>query len=151
MAASRDLGIKLCQTPYFLLLDAHMRFYNSDWADRIIEELCINERQLICCQGRILYKNEETGKIEESTNNSITFGAYSPFQKGAIWPDITWNYKERHPDERTERIPIVLGAAYAASKNIGNAFTGWKGCTTMVQMNNISALKCGLKVGNALY
>ena len=37
VAASRDKGIELCQTPYFLLLDAHMRFYNQTWLNRIIE------------------------------------------------------------------------------------------------------------------
>ena len=39
VGASRDLGVKLCQTPYFILLDAHMRFYEKIWAGRIIEEL----------------------------------------------------------------------------------------------------------------
>lgn len=147
VAASRDLGIKLCQTPYFLLLDAHMRFYNNDWADRIIEELCINERQLICCQGRILYKNEETGEIEESINNSTTFGAYSPFQKGVVWPDITWNYKERHPDERTEGIPIVLGAAYAASKKYWQRLHGLEGLHNYGADEQYISLKVWLEGG----
>ena len=31
VAASRDLGVRLCRTPYFLLLDAHMRFYDATW------------------------------------------------------------------------------------------------------------------------
>ena len=31
IAACRDLGVSLIQTPYFLFLDAHMRFYREDW------------------------------------------------------------------------------------------------------------------------
>jgi glycosyltransferase involved in cell wall biosynthesis len=39
VAESRDKGVELCQTPYFLLLDAHMRFYDHTWLNRVIEEL----------------------------------------------------------------------------------------------------------------
>jgi glycosyltransferase involved in cell wall biosynthesis len=46
VAASRDLGVELSQTPYFLLLDAHMRFYRGGWVDRIVNELKINEQLL---------------------------------------------------------------------------------------------------------
>ena len=45
VAASRDLGVKLCKTPYFLLLDAHMRFYNNKWVDRIVSELNDNSKK----------------------------------------------------------------------------------------------------------
>lgn len=127
VAASRDLGVSLCRTPFFLLLDAHMRFYDSYWADRIVEELRADERQLICCQGRFLYKDEATGSIKEFENQPVAFGAYSPFRKDAIWPDIIWNYKETHPGQRTEDIPTVLGAAYAASKTYWHRLRGLKG------------------------
>lgn len=36
VAASRDKGIELCATPYFLLLDAHMRFYDNRWLGRLV-------------------------------------------------------------------------------------------------------------------
>ena len=32
VAASRDYGINYCTTPYFLLLDGHMRFYDAAWS-----------------------------------------------------------------------------------------------------------------------
>ncbi|MDR2409006.1 MAG: glycosyltransferase, partial [Bacteroidales bacterium] len=43
VAASRELGIKLCRTAYFLLLDAHMRFYDDIWYQRIIAELDVDK------------------------------------------------------------------------------------------------------------
>lgn len=147
VAASRDLGIKLCQTPYFLLLDAHMRFYDNRWADRIIEELSIDERQLLCCQGRILYKDKETDKIKEEKGTSITFGAYSPFQKDSIWPDITWNYKEQHPNRHTESIPVVLGAAYATSKSYWQRIRGLEGLHNYGADEQYISLKVWLEGG----
>ncbi|MDE7378502.1 MAG: glycosyltransferase [Paraprevotella sp.] len=147
VAASRDLGIRLCQTPYFLLLDAHMRFYDNRWADRIIEELNIDERQLLCCQGRILYKEKETGKIKEEKGTSTTFGAYFPFQKDSIWPDITWNYKEKCPSRHTESIPVVLGAAYATSKSYWQRIRGLEGLHNYGADEQYISLKVWLEGG----
>lgn len=146
VAASRDLGVKLCKTPYFLLLDAHMRFYDNSWADRIVEELRINERQILCCQGRVLYKDEHSGEIVNS-NNTIMYGAYSPFQKDGIWPDITWNYKEKDSSKSVEDIPFVLGAAYAASKKYWQHLYGLKGLHNYGADEQYISLKAWLEGG----
>ena len=34
-ASSRDEGVSLCSTKFFLLIDAHMRVYQSDWIPQI--------------------------------------------------------------------------------------------------------------------
>lgn len=127
VAASRDLGVSLCQTPYFLFLDAHMRFYDSNWANRIVEELRTDDRQLLCCQGRFLHKDEKTGIVGGGEGKPGTFGAYSPFETQSIWPDITWSYKETNKGHNTQDIPTVLGAAYAASKSYWKRLLGLKG------------------------
>ena len=36
VAASRDYGINYCTTPYFLLLDGHMRFYDAAWSSLLL-------------------------------------------------------------------------------------------------------------------
>ena len=56
VAASRDLGVERCRTPYFLLLDAHMRFYDRDWVGTIVSELEGEERSLLCCQTKVLIR-----------------------------------------------------------------------------------------------
>ncbi len=116
VAASRDMGVRLCRTPYFLLLDAHMRFYDNKWAERIVSELEADDRQLLCCQTKFLYK--EPGKTEVSVQEKcpLTYGAYCPFGPKSVWPDIEWNLKEFHPGSNKEDIAVVLGAGYAASK-----------------------------------
>lgn len=147
VAASRDLGVRLCRTPYFLLLDAHMRFYQSDWADRIVEELQADDRQLLCCQGRFLYKDEATGLVDEGKDKPVTFGAFSPFQKNAVWPDITWNYREHRPGRRTESIPTVLGAAYAVSKRYWQRLRGLEGLHNYGADEQYISLKVWLEGG----
>lgn len=127
VAACRDLGVQLCQTPYFLLLDAHMRFYDNLWAEKIICELKSNDRQLLCCQTRFLHRDKNTGKVLISTECPQTYGAYSPFDKKVIWPDISWNLKEQKPGENKEEIPCVLGAGYSASKRYWTYLKGLEG------------------------
>jgi glycosyltransferase involved in cell wall biosynthesis len=66
VAASRDLGVSMITTPYFLLLDGHMRFYDNYWATRIIEELKSEEKTLLCCQTKVLYKKDNKIEISET-------------------------------------------------------------------------------------
>lgn len=125
VAASRDLGIKLCKTPYFLLLDAHMRFYEEDWAIKIINKLIENERQLLCCQGLFLSKRKDGTII--SQDKSCCFGAFMPCLKNTYLPDIKWNTFEQLPNELEETIPFVLGAGYAASCQYWKYLRGLEG------------------------
>lgn len=112
VAASRDLGVKRCRTPYFLLLDAHMRFYDKDWVGTIVSELGRDERSLLCCQTKVLTKEE--GCVVESDSGK-TFGAYLDFsEEGAM--QLQWKGFESLTGEDIEDIPCVLGAGYACAK-----------------------------------
>ena len=147
VAASRDLGVSLCQTPYFLFLDAHMRFYDSNWVNRIVEELQADDRQLICCQGRFLHKDEKTGEIDNGEGLPMAYGAFSPFRNESIWPDIAWNYKETNIGQSTQNIPTVLGAAYAASKRYWERLLGLRGLHNYGADEQFISLKVWLEGG----
>ena len=126
VAASRDYGINYCTTPYFLLLDGHMRFYDAAWSSRIIDELKRNDRQLLCCQGRYLEKVDgEVRDIPTRTNKS--YGAYFPMPKSFRLIDVMWRNEEAMPGCPTEPIPAVLGAGYAASKRYWQYLRGLDG------------------------
>lgn len=112
VAASRDLGVKCCKTPYFLLLDAHMRFYDKDWVETIVSELERDERSLLCCQTKILTK--ENGCVTECDSGG-TFGAYLDFSEAGAM-QLHWKGNERFAGESVEDIPCVLGAGYACAK-----------------------------------
>ena len=126
VAASRDYGIGLCKTPYFLLLDGHMRFYDAEWSGRIVAELEKNDRQLLCCQGRYLEKTD--GQVRDiPTRTNKSYGAYLPLPKSFRLIDVMWRNEESMPDSPTEPIPAVLGAGYAASKRYWQYLRGLDG------------------------
>ena len=126
VAASRDFGIELCKTPYFLLLDAHMRVYNERWLRDITDLLMRNDRQLLCAQTKQLWK-DDTGKIIELKDVAPVYGAYATFEKGQLSPGIEWNYLERDTSEVTQPIACVLGAGYAASRRYWTHLRGLEG------------------------
>ena len=113
VAASRDLGVSLCGTPYFLLLDAHMRFYDRVWAEKIIAALEADRRCLLCCQTRALSKDDE-GNITLQKECLPSYGAYLQLDKRDFMVDIKWSNQESDPSRPIEDIPVVLGAGYAA-------------------------------------
>lgn len=117
VAASRDHGVDLCKTPYFILMDAHMRIYDSDWALDVCRRLDICDRQILCMQTRQLWKNPD-GNIVEVENAASVYGAYLTMKKNNFCPSIEWShYKSNDSDED---ICAVLGAGYAASKKYWN-------------------------------
>lgn len=151
VAGSRDYGVALCRTPYFLLLDAHMRVYNGDWLDDIIAILDENDRRLLCMQTKILHK-EKDGTVtgNDAPNTSKTFGAYLPFYKNNILPDIKWNSKERNPSADIEIIPVVLGAGYAASKRYWQYLRGLEELISYGCDESYISLKVWLEGGECL-
>lgn len=124
-AKSRNLGISLVQTPYFLSLDAHMRFYEKEWLDIIVEKLEDDDRKILCCQTKVLNKSF-WGEIETPVKSPV-FGAHILFERGADFLNVKWNKKESCPGIDTEKIPCVLGAAYACSKRYWTYLKGLKG------------------------
>ena len=58
-APSRDLCVNLCRTPYFLFLDAHKRFFCTDWVRQIVSRLEESDRQLLCGQTLPLIKDDK--------------------------------------------------------------------------------------------
>lgn len=125
-APSRDIAVNKCQTPFFLFLDAHMRFYSFDWAQKIISILKDNDRLILCAQTKALNKNKK-GVVYEIKNRETTYGAYMSLINGKFIPDIVWKNSEINPNNETEPIPIVLGAAYAASKRYWKYIKGMSG------------------------
>ena len=127
VAASRDKGVDLCQTSYFLLLDSHMRFYESRWADRLLSLLKEDDRVLLCAQTKVLNRTDD-GQVIENKIAVITYGAFVdiPGVKG-ITLLARWIAQDLCPDELLVEIPSVLGAGYAASKRYWQYLQGLRG------------------------
>lgn len=127
VAASRDLGVMKSLTPYIMFLDAHMRFYNNMWVDRIVNELRNNTKVLLCCQTKGLMVIE--GEIIEIKNRPVSFGASIDFYDEKALLECHWLFEEDEENSNLETItiPCVLGAAYSCSREYWLYLKGLKG------------------------
>lgn len=148
VAASRDYGVSLIRTPYFLLLDGHMRFYEKDWLDSILEILETEDSCLVCCQGKALEKRG--GEVVEMADVGLHYGAYLPFLKGGGLLDVRWNDEEASSQCRTEEIAVVLGAAYACSKAYWEKLRGLEGLQSYGSDEAYISMKVWLSGGRCL-
>lgn len=123
-AASKEKGTRLVTTPYFILLDAHMRFYDNKWVNRILDELHKNDSQLLCCQTKVLHKEDGAVVEKEKTN---VYGAYLSFDHNEYIPGIQWSNYNYIKNLGMFQIPAVLGAGYATSKKYWNKIKGLQG------------------------
>lgn len=134
VAASRDIGVNICNTPYFLLLDAHMRFYDNTWAKRIVNELESNPNSFLCSQTKGL--SLKNGFLREEITEMPLFGAFIRLKDETRMFEPCWISTDRDPKSSTYPIPCVLGAGYACSKKYWQYLNGLEG---LVQYGNDEA------------
>jgi Glycosyltransferases involved in cell wall biogenesis len=140
VAASRDEGVELCSTEYFLLLDAHMRVYQHDWIDIIVSELRKDNRVLLCGRTKFLTEN---GEIPSNAINVCGFGAYIHFNDLSVH----WIDKDLFPDESIYEIPCILGASYACSKTYWKYLKGLMGLRSYGLDEQLISIKVWLEGG----
>lgn len=124
VAASRNLGVRESQTPYFLLLDGHMRFYENGWDERLVKLLNENPRSVLCGQTKWLDK-EDDGTV---TLKKIPT-PYGAYVKTALNETLTacWSVVDMSPCGNLSEIACILGAAYACSKDYWEYLRGLDG------------------------
>lgn len=125
VAGSREIGVKACSSNNFLLLDAHMRFYDKLWVSRIIEELQNDSNALLCCQTKVLCR--KNGLLTEDLTRGISFGAYVRLNDAINLFEPKWIVEDSNPSNTTISIPCVLGAGYACRKKYWNYLKGLDG------------------------
>ncbi|MDD4759917.1 MAG: glycosyltransferase [Bacteroidaceae bacterium] len=123
-AASKEKGVQISSTPYFILLDAHMRFYDHEWVNRIVSVLDKNSQQLLCSQTKVLSK-KVNGTVEGK--DSGVYGAYVQFAPTDYIPNVQWNTGNIVNCLDNDQIPAVLGAGYSSSKVYWNKLKGLQG------------------------
>lgn len=127
VAASRDYAISKIKTPYFLLLDGHMRLYDNYNYETICSLLSKNDRCVLCAQSIPLVNDSESNELVLLGDYDKGYGAYIPLSKGTLLPDIRWCDKEHIVAKSLEEIPTILGAGYSASVKYWNYLKGLKG------------------------
>lgn len=117
VAKSRDLGVSLSETPYFLFLDAHMRFYDCNWYQILLNELLNDKRCIICSQTKILKK--VNGQVCECENEAESYGAYTDLFDPLQFFELRWLFTQSLDESNNTviDIPCIIGAAYACNKD----------------------------------
>jgi len=140
IAFSRDEGITMCDTEYFLLLDGHMRFIEKGWSEKFINALQTEPRTIFCGQTKELFNENCENK------RPVTYGAYIDFEKNN-WKAL-WNYKDPDSKNSIIEIPIILGASYACSKTYWQKLEGLKGLIIYGMDEQLISLKTWLEGGS---
>lgn len=122
-AGAREVGVAHCVTPYFLIVDGHMRFYPDNWWIEFIKAIREEPRAIYCCRCQpwdFLTKKE--------SKNNAPYAAYIKIfdiEARSIL-NATWAGKV-FPGGEIVDVPCVLGACYAASKTYWNYLKGLQG------------------------
>lgn len=121
VAGSRNFGVFHCTTPYFVLLDAHMRFYETNWDERLVKLLKENPERLITSNTIYFGKDENDIYLnEDGIQGRHSFGTYaasvnmteSGWEYTAKW---TGGLLDQNPNAEVIPVSCVLGAVYASS------------------------------------
>lgn len=148
VAASRDEGIGTAETPYFLLLDGHMRFYESGWDVRLVRLLEQNPRAILCGQTKKLGRTEED-EVIENIQNEVSYGAYIDILHKELFR-AAWGYIDPHPHAWLVQIPCILGAAYAGAKSYWQKLKGLEGLISYGTDEELISLKVWNEGGKCL-
>jgi glycosyltransferase involved in cell wall biosynthesis len=141
VAASRDEGVALAETPYILLLDAHMEMYGEGWDRRVGQLLAANPRAVLCSQTQPLTAAREKKGAPRS------FGAHFDFTDGV---NVRWSYRDAHPNIPVCEVEAVLGAAYAFRKEYYERLHGLRGLQGYGADEELLSLKVRREGGQCL-
>ena len=121
---SINMSLDYIKTPYLMILDAHMRFLNDGWLDKIINELENDDKLLLCCNSIALNDdNKHEWDINKSLNELVIhhYGAnlilFYKFSNHIYLFDPRWNKidNDDNIDKNTIDVHCVMGACYAMS------------------------------------
>lgn len=127
VTACRDMGVEMARTPYFILLDAHMRFYRHGWVDRIVGLLREDDRRIFCCQTKALERDDSDEVVPMRTKTP--YGARICLRDDEKLLDPKWicPAEEPHAGQTVIDVPCVLGATYATSRRYWKRIRGYEG------------------------
>lgn len=154
VAGARENAIALINTDYFMILDGHMRFYENNWDDRILNILKDGkyDNDILCAQTRCFWiKNKLLYDNEIGKDNSTCYGATLNDDSYTNSPYWTWKcYDESMKNDNIVMIPCILGACYIINKNHWTRIGGLTGLLQWGQDEPLLSIKTWLS-GNKCY
>jgi glycosyltransferase involved in cell wall biosynthesis len=117
VAQSRDIGVSMLETPYFILMDAHMRFYQDNWWSEIVKHLEEDDRAVYCLKCLIL--DQKSAIIKDRYGTGASINLYDETGYSVLDPLWITSASSTMFD-----IPCVLGASYVMSKRYWDYIRG---------------------------
>ena len=114
----KEFCVEHCETPYFLILDAHCRL-SEGWLDKALEILEKGEDCIYCCRTRFFSDDEAQNLV-----GTDGYGAYYSYTTPRFL-GVSWNIKKLSDIEF--EVPSILGANYLCSKRWWSYIKGFKG------------------------
>lgn len=137
VANSRNIGVLNAKTEYIMLLDAHMRFYDFDWDERVLRILKQDKYKncLFTSNSSVIKKHVDTGQyinVDDIKVRNKTYGCTSNLMLKSNKKTFSneWNYTETKLIDEAEHIYLisnVLGACYFFTKTHWNNINGLTG------------------------
>lgn len=137
----KNLAVSKCETPYFIILDAHCRFYTKDWLDKAIEIIEENDNCIYCCCVQY-FNNEED---HQNSKHAKAYGAFFDYNINNVI-SAKWN-TIKLSDEPFE-VPSIMGANYICSKRYWNYLGGYNGLRLYGREEEFISLKSWLSGGS---
>lgn len=140
----KETGVSLCKTPYFIILDAHCRFYTKDWLGILERTILSNpDTTLYCCACQYFHNEED----HQDPKHVIAYGAYFGHKKDRLLR-AEWNTR-RLSDEPFE-IPAIMGANYVCNKAWWEKINGFRGLVLYGREEEFISLKCWMLGGKCM-
>ena len=144
-SAGKQLCVDLCQTPYFLILDAHCRIYTKDWLQQAIKIMSLpeSEHTIYCCKCWYFHDDND----HQSPSHMSAYGGYWDYNIKSIF-SCGWNLYNFSPNQNDPFvIPCILGANYICSKEYWNYLNGYKGLQLYGREETFISLKSWMSGG----
>ncbi|MFX1476748.1 MAG: glycosyltransferase [Promethearchaeota archaeon] len=157
VGASRTKAAKLANSPYIFIIDAHMRFRDDKWCEKIIDALKKEPKTIFCtCSIALDYSRPDV------TVNNARLGRYYGanlllYNHGGIEKDKPSNYRDiivpkcatklRYNENEIYEIPCILGATYGVNLEWFNKLKGFEGLKMWGSSEPFLSLKSWLAGG----
>lgn len=142
-AKNRDFGVSMASSDKILLLDAHMRIYDKDFDEMLESQISAKPQTIFCSRTHALTK--ENNEIIDNGRKAC-FGAYISNKKLKEFLP-TWAYDSKISTD-SNKIPCILGAAYAFNKAWYKHIYGLNGLSDFGYDETLLSIKSWLVGGN---
>ena len=137
VANCRDAGVDLCETPYFLFLDAHMAFLSNNWATELTRELQVHPDDLLSLQTLGL----ETDFRMKDLRSKVSGCKWQSFNKKNNWDIFSCQWDAPKILNDINEVDVVMGAAYATSTESWKKLHGLQGLVKYGEDEQFMSLK----------